>query len=97
MIVRGEEGAALVLLMQMLGGRPGDGRPIERRLPRPISSRMTRLLSVAWLRIAAVSCISTMKVERPAARSSPAPTRLNSRSTIPIRAASAGTKGRPAP
>ena len=53
-------------------------------VPRPISSRMTRLRSVAWLRMAAVSTISTMKVERPAARSSPAPTRLNRRSTMPI-------------
>ena len=45
---------------------------------------MTRLLAVAWLRIAAVSTISTMKVERPRARSSAAPTRLNRRSTMPI-------------
>ena len=33
-----------------------------------------------------------MKVERPAARSSAAPTRLNRRSTAPMRAAAAGTK-----
>ena len=42
--------------------------------------------------MAAVSTISTMKVERPRARSSPAPTRENSLSTTPMRAASAGTK-----
>ncbi|MNY33865.1 hypothetical protein D3C86_1681640 [compost metagenome] len=42
--------------------------------------------------MAAVSTISTMKVERPRARSSDAPTRENSRSTTPIWAASAGTK-----
>ena len=40
--------------------------------------------------MAAVSLISTMKVERPPARSSAAPTRENSRSTRPIRATSAG-------
>ena len=34
--------------------------------------------------MAAVSTISTMKVDRPRARSSAAPTRLNSRSTTPI-------------
>ena len=48
--------------------------------------------AVAWFRIAAVSTISTMKVERPRARSSAAPTRLKSRSTTPMCARSAGTK-----
>ncbi len=67
-------------------------RPSKVAVPRPISSRITRERGVAWFRIAAVSTISTMKVERPAARSSPAPTRENSRSTMPICAASAGTK-----
>ena len=47
---------------------------------------------VAWARIAAVSTISTMKVERPRARLSAAPTRLNRRSTIPTLARAAGTK-----
>ena len=61
-------------------------------MPRPISSRMTRLRGPAWFRMVAVSTISTMKVERPRARSSAAPTRLNRRSTTPIRAARAGTK-----
>ena len=42
---------------------------------------------VAWVRMAAVSTISAMKVERPRARSSPAPTRLNRRSTTPSRSA----------
>ena len=41
--------------------------------------------------MAAVSTISTMKVERPRARSSAAPTRENSRSTTPICACFAGT------
>ncbi len=53
---------------------------------------MTRLAGVAWFKIAAVSTISTMKVERPRARSSAAPTRENSRSITPITARSAGTK-----
>ena len=44
---------------------------------------MTKLRSVACAMIAAVSTISTMKVERPRARLSDAPTRLNSRSTRP--------------
>ena len=58
--------------------------PSNVAVPRPISSRMTSERSVAWLRIAAVSTISTMKVERPRARSSDAPTRQNSRSTMPM-------------
>jgi hypothetical protein len=41
--------------------------------------------------MAAVSIISAMKVERPRARSSAAPTRENSRSTRPMRADFAGT------
>ena len=56
-------------------------------MPRPISSRMTRLFAVACARIAAVSTISTMKVDRPRARLSDAPTRLNRRSIRPIRRA----------
>ena len=62
-------------------------RPSKVAVPRPISSRITSARSPAWLRIAAVSTISTMKVERPRARSSAAPTRENSRSTTPICAA----------
>src|SRR3546814_11664197 len=53
---------------------------------------MTNDRGVAWARIAAVSTISTMKVERPRARLSDAPTRLNNRSTRLSRAAAAGTK-----
>ena len=40
----------------------------------------------------AVSVISTMKVDIPAARSSCAPTRVKTRSVRPIEAAWAGTK-----
>ena len=60
-------------------------------MPRPISSRITSARGPAWFRIAAVSTISTMKVERPRARSSAAPTRLKSWSTMPMRASAAGT------
>ena len=52
---------------------------------------MTSARGPAWFRIAAVSTISTMKVDRPRARSSAAPTRLKSWSTTPISAAAAGT------
>ena len=50
-------------------------RPSSVAVPRPISSTTTRERGPAWCRIAAVSVISTMKVERPRARSSAAPTR----------------------
>ncbi len=66
--------------------------PSKVAVPRPISSRMTSARRPAWFRIAAVSTISTMKVERPRARSSAAPTRLKTASTTPISAARAGTK-----
>ena len=46
---------------------------------------------VALLRMFAVSCISTRKVERPRARSSPAPIRVKTRSRTPRRIAVAGT------
>ena len=60
-------------------------------MPRPISSRITKARSSAWFKIAAVSTISTMNVERPRARSSEAPTRLKSCETAPICARAAGT------
>ena len=66
-------------------------RPSKVAVPRPISSRMTSERAVAWFRMPAVSTISTMKVERPRARSSAAPTRENRRSTMPMRAERAGT------
>ena len=61
-------------------------------MPRPISSRSTRLRAVAVCRIALVSLISTMNVDWPRTRLSLAPTRVKMRSTIPMRAALAGTK-----
>jgi hypothetical protein len=59
-------------------------RPSKVEVPRPISSISTRLWSVAPCRMAAASVISTMKVERPEARSSEAPMRVKMASTGPI-------------
>ena len=66
-------------------------RPSKVAVPRPISSRMTNERSLAWFKIVAVSTISTIKVDRPRAKSSAAPTRLNNRSSVPIWALAAGT------
>ena len=46
---------------------------------------------VALLSMFAVSCISTRNVDLPRARSSPAPMRVNTRSSTPIRIDDAGT------
>src|SRR5258708_31298455 len=51
-------------------------RPSKVEVPRPTSSISTRLCGVALCRIEALSVISTMKVERPPARSSAAPMRV---------------------
>ena len=61
-------------------------------VPRPTSSISTRLRSLALCRILAVSVISTMKVERPLARSSEEPMRVKMRSMGDSRALLAGTK-----
>ena len=53
-------------------------------VPRPISSISTRLCAVALCRMLAVSLISTMKVDWPRERSSPAPMRVKMRSIGPI-------------
>ena len=66
--------------------------PSKVEVPRPISSRISRLRPVAWRRISATSFISTIKVDRPANRSSDAPTRVNTRSHRPMEALAAGTK-----
>ena len=87
-IMGGEQGVGAGLLDQLAGDRPGQGRPSKVEVPRPISSISTRLCSVALCRMLAVSVISTMKVERPPARSSEAPMRVKIWSTGPIRALS---------
>ena len=56
-----------------------------------ISSHQTSEASDAVVQDAAVSCISTMNVERPPARSSEAPMRENIRSNGPSSAVSPGT------
>ena len=67
-------------------------KPSKVLVPRPISSRMTRLRLVAWLRMFAVSFISTMKVLWPRPRSSLAPTRVKMRSSSPTTARLAGNE-----
>ena len=66
--------------------------PSKVDVPRPISSRIRRDLGVAFLRMSATSFISTMNVDCPEARSSDAPMRVKSLSTMPMRALAAGTK-----
>ena len=61
-------------------------------VPRPTSSISTRLSCVALCRIFAVSVISTIKVERPPARSSAEPMRVKIRSIGPSLTRLAGTK-----
>ncbi len=61
-------------------------------VPLPISSKISRLFFVALFKMLASSFISTMKVLCPEARSSEAPTRVNTRSTMEMRASDAGTK-----
>ena len=61
--------------------------PSKVLVPRPISSSTARLRGVSWVRMLAVSFISTMKVDSPPARLSEAPTRVKRRSTTPISAA----------
>ena len=66
-------------------------KPSKVLVPRPTSSINTKLCAVALCKILAVSVISTIKVERPEARSSDAPMRVKMRSIGPILAALAGT------
>ena len=61
-------------------------------VPRPTSSSRMSDLGVALFRMFAASFISTRNVLSPAAKLSEAPTRVNILSTIPMVAASAGTK-----
>ena len=66
--------------------------PSKVEVPLPISSKIIRLLEVALLSIDATSLISTINVDCPAERSSDAPIRVNTLSTIPSSALAAGTK-----
>ena len=90
-VVGGEKGTGLALgrVVEVFDDGPGDGDAIEGG--GTAADRTMRERGVALLRMLAVSCISTMKVERPRARSSPAPTRVKTRSTRPIFISSAGT------
>ena len=68
--MRGEERLRADLPNQVLGDRPGDGDAVEGRGAAADLSRITKPRSVALFMMLAVSFISTMKVERPKARSS---------------------------
>ena len=71
------------------GVDPTSMRDLERyQDPFPSIHRLRR---VAVWRMALVSAISTMNVDWPRTRLSLAPTRVNSRSTMPIVARAAGT------
>ena len=84
MVVRREQHARLRDVVQVLDGGPGDREAVEgcRAAPDLVEDDERALRRL--VEDAAVSTISTMNVERPRARSSAAPTRLNSRSTTPI-------------
>ena len=78
--------------MEVLHDRPGDGDAVVGAGAAP-DLVQDRAGCAAWrgCRMLAVSTISTMKVDCPAAISSCAPMRVKMRSTRPMRAASAGT------
>ena len=75
-----------ILLIVFLMFRPGGLLQIGK-----LQIDMIRERPVAWLRMLAVSTISTMNVLRPRASSSLAPTRAKTRSAMPTRALRAGT------
>ena len=85
-IVRGEQREAAVVSIRCRAIAHASARPSKVEVPRPTSSISTSECSVAPFRIAADSVISTMKVERPPARSSAAPMRVKMRSIGPITA-----------
>ena len=92
LVEMGEQCAAAVRFVQMLDRRPRDGEAVESGGAASDFIQDDERAVARLLRMAAVSTISTMKVERPRAMSSAAPTRENSRSTAPILAWRAGTK-----
>ncbi len=87
----GKQGVARILVANSTPQDQARDRPSKVLVPRPTSSINTRLFSVALWRMFAVSSISTIKVERPPARSSDAPMREKMRSIGPMRALLAGT------
>ena len=91
-IVGGKQRKRIDLTGEVVSCSPGQGQAVEGAcsaphfIPSIPGSGPWRLF-----RIFAVSVISTIKVERPPARSSDEPMRVNMRSTMPMVAASAGT------
>ena len=75
-VMRGEQQRLRLVSWIASATAQASASPSYVEVPRPTSSRITKLRSVAWARIAAVSTISTMNVERPRARFAEAPTRL---------------------
>ena len=65
MVVGGEEGAAADGVVQVLGDGPGDGEAVEGAGAAADLVEDDSERSVAWLRMMAVSLISTMKVDWP--------------------------------
>jgi len=94
--VRGEEGAAANVVVQVFDHAPGQRQAVVGARAAADLVEMTRLRLLAVLRIRAVSSISTMNVLWPRASSSLAPTRAKIRSATPIVAARAGTNCRSA-
>ena len=94
-VVRGEERLGPPPRGRAPGARPPPRRSRARRRWR-CRGRSRRAAPgcarVAWRRMCAVSCISTMNVDWPRRMWSVAPTRVKMRSTSPILAARAGTK-----
>ena len=91
-IVRGEEGFGAAVLVDVFDHGPGEGEAVVGGGAASDLVEQDELRGVAVFRMAAVSVISTMKVERPRARLSEAPMRVKMRSTMrEARAASAGT------
>ena len=83
--------AALVRAVFQHGAR--DGHAVKGGRAAAYLVRMSREAGVACFNIFAISFISTMKVDWPEARSSDAPMRVNTLSTMPMVALFAGTKG----
>jgi hypothetical protein len=81
----------------MLDDRLRDGEAVEGARAAADLVEDHEAPGVERLRIRAVCAISTRNVLAPRARSSPAPIRAKSRSTIPIRALRAGRNSPPAP
>jgi hypothetical protein len=97
-VVGGEQRLGAVVLVQVLDDRPGQRQAVEGGgAAADLVEDHQALGLVAWCRMLAVSIISTMKVDSPRARSSLAPTRVKTRSTIRSRPRGPARSSRPGP